>query len=344
MPSITSNVSFGHIAREWRCKWSADNDKASLAAAQDALSQVLAAVGEVPGVKSIQRVVCGGCLDFKVIVKLSAETFAAWEEAGFAPEAMFLEAIRAIEGVSSVETQTYTLEEVKAPTAYELVYFDIRGLAETARFLFKIANVPFTDTRLSLNFGTPGDFSTITRPEFDAMKAAGELDVSLGKVPLLLVNGVRIGQSKAIERFLAKEFGMMGSTNLEAAMIDQLVCSIQDAKDAYQKVKRESAALEQEAKDAAMAAWFSESLPEWVEKIEKSLPAGQPGPWLVGSSVSYADVSWYAFLRAPSGYFDNTEGALAALASGPRISAAAEACSEIPELQEWIASRPPSMF
>ena len=63
--------------------------------------------------------------------------------------------------------------------------------------------------RLSFKFGTPGDFSTIQRPEFDAMKAEGKLDKSLGKVPLLEVDGQQIGQSKAIERFLAKEFGMM---------------------------------------------------------------------------------------------------------------------------------------
>jgi hypothetical protein len=44
MPEITSNVSFDTIAREWRCKWSADGDKASLIAAQDALAGVLAEV------------------------------------------------------------------------------------------------------------------------------------------------------------------------------------------------------------------------------------------------------------------------------------------------------------
>ena len=41
-------------------------DKASLDAAQDLLKTTLAEVKAVPGVKSVQRVVCGGCLDFKV--------------------------------------------------------------------------------------------------------------------------------------------------------------------------------------------------------------------------------------------------------------------------------------
>ena len=66
-------------------------------------------VKAVKGVKSVQRVVCGGCLDFKVVTALDAESFGAWEESKFAPEEKFLEKLKAIDGVSQIETQTYTL-------------------------------------------------------------------------------------------------------------------------------------------------------------------------------------------------------------------------------------------
>ena len=122
--------------------------------------------------------------------------------------------------------------------SYKLTYFDIRGLAENARIIFAAAKVPYEDVRLSFSFGVPGDFSTIKRPEFDDMKAKGLLDVSLGKVPLLEVDGAQIGQSKAIERFLATQFGMMGSTPVEAGQVDQLCETVRDIKDAYQKVRR----------------------------------------------------------------------------------------------------------
>ena len=59
---------------------------------------------------TVQRVVCGGCLDFKIIVKLPATKFGDWESASFAPEAAILEKLKAIPNISSVETQTYTLE------------------------------------------------------------------------------------------------------------------------------------------------------------------------------------------------------------------------------------------
>ena len=113
MPEITKSVKFDNVAREWRCKWSADAEKASLEAAQKLLEEVLADLSSVEGVSSVQRVVCGGCLDFKVVTKLSAAAFGEWEKAKFAPEEEFLAKLKAISGISAVETQTYTLEEVK---------------------------------------------------------------------------------------------------------------------------------------------------------------------------------------------------------------------------------------
>ena len=109
MGAFTDNVQFTHIAREWRCKWVEEDDKKTLAAAQTSLDARLAQVKAVAGVKSVQRVVCGGCQDFKVIVCLDAEAFGAWEAAEFAPEKDFLADIEAA-GLKRVETQTYTLE------------------------------------------------------------------------------------------------------------------------------------------------------------------------------------------------------------------------------------------
>lgn len=109
MPEIVKGVSFDKIAREWRCKWTPDADKASLAASQVALDKVLATLKALPGVLSVQRVVCGGCHDFKVITQLDAGSFGDWEKKEFAPETDFIAELKGIEGVSSVETQTYTL-------------------------------------------------------------------------------------------------------------------------------------------------------------------------------------------------------------------------------------------
>lgn len=78
MATITTGVEFDTIAREWRLKWSADGDKKSLADVQQTLNKYTASLKKVDGVKSVQRVVCGGCLDYKVVVALPAEKWGAW--------------------------------------------------------------------------------------------------------------------------------------------------------------------------------------------------------------------------------------------------------------------------
>ena len=46
---------------------------------------------------------------FSQIVAIECDKFKTFEEAKFAPEAELLEKLKAIHGVSTVETQTYTL-------------------------------------------------------------------------------------------------------------------------------------------------------------------------------------------------------------------------------------------
>jgi len=113
MPTICPGVEFSTIAREWRCKWSADNDKASLEALQKELNGIMSKVGAVANLRDVRRIVCGDCNDFKVVMSMPADKFPEWEEKKFAPEEEFLEAIKKIAGVSKVETQTYTTMPVK---------------------------------------------------------------------------------------------------------------------------------------------------------------------------------------------------------------------------------------
>jgi hypothetical protein len=83
MGEITTGVQFDTIAREWRLKWSADDNKKSLASVQQTLVLFTQALKKIDGVKSVQRIVCGGCLDYKVIVALDAAKFAAWVSLDF---------------------------------------------------------------------------------------------------------------------------------------------------------------------------------------------------------------------------------------------------------------------
>ncbi|CAL1139084.1 unnamed protein product [Cladocopium goreaui] len=132
MPEIAPGVSYGTLAREWRCKWSYDDDCASLKACQkllqDMQEEILQVIHHWSGkqlktrevlngkidvsTQSVQRIVGQACCDFKVIIKLPADKFDEWQSRKFDPEEKFLESLKAIPGVEQVETQTYTLETV----------------------------------------------------------------------------------------------------------------------------------------------------------------------------------------------------------------------------------------
>jgi len=48
----------------------------------------------------------------RIITALEEPKFGEWDANGFAPEAEVLAALKAVPGISQVETQTFTLEEM----------------------------------------------------------------------------------------------------------------------------------------------------------------------------------------------------------------------------------------
>lgn len=204
---------------------------------------------------------------------------------------------------------------------YKLSYFDIRGLAETTRILFAIGKVEYEDFRypfsIEMKDGKP-DFSTMKREEFAAAQAAGTLDPSMGKVPCLEVDGVVFGQSKSIERYVAKVCGLMGANDVEAGQIDAIGECVRDVRDATGKAEDKPAACGDNLK-----------------KLEKVVAAGG---FAVGGKISYADVAIYMMLDK-TGLLDG--GAMeAAKASGcAKLQAIYDQVAGNAELKAWLAKR-----
>ena len=96
------------VAREWRCKV---NERDTLGKAQQAWELCKEETKAVPGVTRVSRLACGTCLDFKIVVSLPAESYKPWAETGHPPETKFLEALRAIPGVSAVEAQLFSISD-----------------------------------------------------------------------------------------------------------------------------------------------------------------------------------------------------------------------------------------
>lgn len=223
-----------------------------------------------------------------------------------------------------------------ASDSFVLRYFDGRGVAETARMIFVVAGKEFEDMRYPVSFGTPGDFSTIKRDEFDADKASGKLDIAFGKVPILESGNFRLPQSKAIERYLAKRFGMMGSTPEEEAWVDAVHEHIRDINDAYSK-KGLFFMKDLEKKAEIQKKWFEEELPAFLAKLEQAIP-GEAG-FAVGSKVSLADVAIFKLLsdtfdRDVSSTYDGHQ----------KLKAIVKNLAKHEGLQKWIAGRKQTMF
>jgi len=216
----------------------------------------------------------------------------------------------------------------------KLTYFNVRGLAETSRFLLALGGEEYEDFRYPLEVIDMSKHE-MKKDEFDKDKADGNLVTSLNKVPFLEVDGVTIPQSKSMERFLARRFNMMGSNNLETAQIDAICESVRDFKDMYQKVRF----LPEEERANGMNEWFTKTLVERLTLLENQL-VGEPG-FSVGSSMSLSDVVLFTFIKE---FFDNKEASMNATLTSPKIRAVVERVSNNEKVLSWIESRPKTDF
>jgi len=225
-------------------------------------------------------------------------------------------------------------------------YFDERGLAEVSRLILKMA----------INDSTAGEptedepngprmfefFQEFkSRPEFDAANAAAKLAAEEGKVPILEVDGVKPGQSKAIERFIAKNLEMMGNNDIEEFHVNALVRSVDDIKDAYKAAKEK--AERSTDKDAAMKTWYEETLPQWLKEVEK-LAYCKEGPNLINNCYSYADVTFYYCFLDPKGFFDEKEEAATALRKAPRLYEAAKFFGDQMHVERYVNEVRPAEY
>lgn len=113
VPLANGAMSFDRVCREWRCKYTGDkSDSESLEAIAKVVDELLPEIKKVSDGVTVNRLVCGSCLDFKLMTTVPLDDYGPWEESGHAPEAEFLEKIKAIDGVSQVETQTITNVEI----------------------------------------------------------------------------------------------------------------------------------------------------------------------------------------------------------------------------------------
>lgn len=225
-----------------------------------------------------------------------------------------------------------------AAADYELCYFDARGAAETSRVIFAIAGVDYTDNRYSFSF-VDGKPQVEDRHAED--KAAGLFTQNLDRLPLLKVdNNTVVGQSKAIERYLASQFNMMGVNDLEAAQVDAFCEHVRDMSTAFGKERGNPFAPMSDDIKAALDKWYAETLPGWFARLEKVVSSEEG--YAVGGATSYADVCLHQLVN--SGGMGADERTSATLEAYPKLAAIVSGVGALESLKAWEAARPQTAF
>ena len=216
-----------------------------------------------------------------------------------------------------------------------LRYFDARGAAEVIRTIFAVAEVDYIDRRytFTMNGGKPQ-----VEEQHAIDKDEGMFDANLKRLPILEVNGERLGQSPAIARYIAEDLGMMGKGHIEKAKIDAYCEHIKDMTTAWGKVRGNPFAPSTPEIEAAKATWYDETMKTWMAKLE--LVTGEGGH-AVGKKISLADVVLYVTLTQT---FDDGEKAKAAYADCAKINTIIDKIGNSEGVKRWLAARPDNKF
>jgi len=192
----------------------------------------------------------------------------------------------------------------------KLTYFPAKGRAEVSRVILSYSGAKFTDERL-------------TGEQFGAIKSS----LPYGQIPLLNYNGKVICQSLTIARFLAAEFGLAGRNNLESAQANEIVDAVADLQNAMYKVFF--------GKDEpGVKNVLDKTYPEGLAKLEKML-VSRGGQYFVGNNLTWADLAVFQFSK--DGTAGNPPKDLKAF---PTIANLCQRVAEIPNIKNWMSSRP----
>ncbi|CAH1246681.1 HPGDS [Branchiostoma lanceolatum] len=204
--------------------------------------------------------------------------------------------------------------------SYKLYYFHGRGRAEPARLMLAAAGLPYEDIRIEYE----------QWPEYKPK-------MPMGQAPVLEVDGTMICQSVAIARFVAKESGRAGKTNMEQAWADMMADGFVDM---LNKMADYVWYEEDEARKAEKKkTFFDTTLPEFLGYFEKLLVANNGGGgFFVGDGLTHAEAFFLCLSDDIIAEKPNV------LSPYPKLAALVERIKTYPGIKEWLAKRPQTPF
>lgn len=199
-------------------------------------------------------------------------------------------------------------------STYKFTYFNIRGLAETSRYIFAVAGQEYEDIRIDI-----ADWNTFKET------------TPLGQLPFLEVDGHRIPQSMAIHRYLGRKFDLYGGSDIEKAQIDVVLDILNDLNAQAGKATYEQ---DEEVKQRFRKELIEVQGPKYLAMLEKRLTANQGGDgFFVGSKISIADLAVFNWMH-------DRLSDLKIVNKEPKLQAHAERVKALPQIDAWLKKRP----
>jgi glutathione S-transferase len=159
-------------------------------------------------------------------------------------------------------------------STYKFYYFNVRARGEVSRLIFAAAGQQYEDIRYE-------------RDQWPSHKA----EMPLGQMPVLEVDSVKLPQSLAIARFLAKQFQLAGKDNLEQAKVDAVVDTLRDLLMAFVPIRHE---LDETKKKELIKKFLFEEVPKQFQNLETlGKLYGNGGAFFVGNSLTWADLFFH---------------------------------------------------
>ncbi|XP_072351419.1 hematopoietic prostaglandin D synthase-like isoform X1 [Scyliorhinus torazame] len=208
---------------------------------------------------------------------------------------------------------------------YRLSYFKIRGRAETARYIFAYSGIKYEEN--TIDIADWPNLKNYEAPQLLGFQAAFLWDSLIFKqIPVLNVDNIIINQSSAIARYLARETGLAGKSNLEQARVDAIVDTINDFMNMFPWTEKN-----QVVKQKIMEDVFANNIPLLLDGLSKLLGDQM---WFVGDSVTWADFHWAVCSITLTNLNVDT------LHNHPTLLALKERVEALPKIAAWIEQRP----
>lgn len=198
---------------------------------------------------------------------------------------------------------------------YKIIDYSFTTAAELARAILEYAGVQFEDVRL------------------DRDKAeAAEKDTLFGMLPVLEVDGKIIAQNQSICRYLAREHGLVGQDNVEAALSDLVMDGLWHM---FAKVRRaQPHDMTREERCEIIKKMIAEDVPKYMGGFEAMLKNRKDeNDFIAGKQVTWGDIGLTLALAALK-YRHGLN-----LDAYPLLHSYLHKMMDVPQLAEFLAKR-----